>query len=145
MANRTYPEFELARSKGQSTEDLSSAGVNVKCVLIDTASYTYSDAHVFLSDIPGGARIATSGNLANKTVTRSAGKIVHDADDFDVTIGAAQPSVEALAYYIDTGSAATSRLVTYKDTGSGLPFTPSAGGETRQVRINADGWYTKNT
>jgi hypothetical protein len=37
-------------------------------------------------------------------------------------------SIEALLIYIDTGSAATSRLVAYIDTGvTGLPVTPNGG------------------
>jgi Neuraminidase (sialidase) len=144
MANKVYPEFILARAKGTSTEDLSSGAVNVKAVLVDTASYTYSDAHAFLSDIAVGARIATSGDLVNKTVVRSGDDVVFDADDFDIVIPAAQPSIEAFVIYIDTGVAGTSRLVRYYDTGTGFPFTPNASGETRQIRIDPTGWMRWN-
>jgi hypothetical protein len=140
MANKVYPQFLLARGRGTSTEDLAAAGVNVKFVFLDLAAYTYSDAHEFLSDIPGGARIATSGNLANKTVTRSGDDVVFDADDFDVVIEAAQPSIEAGVFYIDTGVAGTSRLLTFRDVNAGLPFTPNSAGETKAVRLDATGW-----
>lgn len=140
MANKIYPQFILARLRGQSTEDLASAGVNVKFVAIDTGAYTYSDAHEFLSDIPSGARIATSANLTGKTVVRSGDDVNIDCDDFDVTIGAGQPSIEAGAYYIDTGTPATSRLMKFQDTGGGFPFTPSSGGETREIRVASGGF-----
>ena len=144
MANKIYPEFMLARARGTSTEDLASAGVNVKAVLVDLGAYTYSDAHVFLSDIPVGARIATSGNVANKSVSRVVDDVMFDCDDFDIVIAAAQPTIEAIVWYIDTGTPATSRLIRYYDTGTGLPFTPSASGETRQIRIDATGYMRWN-
>lgn len=144
MANKIYPEFILARAKGTSTEDLSSGAVNVKAVFVDTGAYTYSDAHQFLSDIAGGARIATSGNMTTKTVTRVVDDVMFDCDDFDIVIGASQPSIEAIVWYIDTGVAGTSRLIRYYDTGSGLPFTPNSAGETRQIRIDPTGWMRWN-
>jgi hypothetical protein len=140
MANKTYPAFIRARMVGSSTEDLSSAGVNVKAVLVDTAAYTYSDAHDFLDDIPGGARIATSANLANKAVTIVGDDVNITADNFDMVIPASQPTIEAIAFYIDTGVASTSRLLRYHDTGAGFPFTPNAAGETRQIRPDATGF-----
>lgn len=140
MANKVYPAFLRARLVGSSTEDLSSAGVNVKAVLVDTASYTYSDAHDFLDDIPGGARIATSGNLTTKAVTIVGDDVNVTADNFDVVIPASQPTIEAIVFYIDTGVASTSRLLRYYDTGAGFPFAPNAAGETRQIRPDATGW-----
>lgn len=140
MANKAYPIFIQRRLTGVSTEDLSSAGVNVKAVLVDTSAYTYAGTHEFLSDIAVGARIATSGNLANKTVTVIGNDDVRfDCDDFTITVGASQPSCEALVYYIDTGSAATSRLIKYVDTTSGLPYTPPSGGGTVQIQVSASG------
>jgi hypothetical protein len=60
-----------------------------------------------------------------------------DADDFTLpTVSGV--SIEALIAYVDTGSAATSRLVGYWDTGvTGLPLTPN-GGDVN-VTINASG------
>jgi hypothetical protein len=94
---------------------------SIKAVLIDTGAYTVNLAtDQFLSDIPGGARIATSSALTGKDTTAG----VFDADDaiFTAVSGA---SVEAYAYFVDTGVAGTSRLIAYLDTATGLPFTPS--------------------
>jgi hypothetical protein len=49
-------------------------------------------------------------------------------------------SAEALVFYIDTGTAATSRLVSYIDSGfSGLPVTPNGGDIT--LSFNASGIF----
>lgn len=122
MANKLYTPFLESCLKGEI--DLLTS--NVKLVLVDTGAYTHDVAHQYLSDVPSGARIATSGNLANKSVTGA----VFDADD--VTISAVSgASIEAFIIYIDTGTASTSRLVLFADTvSSGLPVTPNGGSIT---------------
>lgn len=128
MAAALYPkwkEFLLA--------ELLSA--NVKIVLIDTSAYTYSTAHDFLDDIPVGARIATSGNLASKTATNG----TFDAADISIA-GVTGATVEAIAYYIDTGNAATSRIVFYDDTLTGLVYTPNGG--QANITFNPSGIFT---
>jgi hypothetical protein len=137
--SKTYPQFLRARMIGTSTEDLSSGAVNVKMVLVDTGAYTYSAAHDFLDDIPIGARIATSGNLVNKTVTVVGDNVQLDCDDFDVVIPAAQPTIEAGVFYIDTGVASTSRLIRLSDGGT-FPFTPNVAGETKVIRPDSTGY-----
>lgn len=96
---------------------------NIKALLVDTSAYTVdAAAHGYLSDVPSGARIAMSSNLDSKTVTGGV------ADAADVTLPSVSgSSVEAIVILKDTGSAATSRLIAYIDTGSGLPFTPNSG------------------
>jgi hypothetical protein len=119
MANAVYPKYkEVIASTG-----INFLTANIKAVLVDTASYTYSASHQFLSDIPGGMRVATSPNLTTKSVTNG----IYDADDivFSTVTGAQS---EAVVLYVDTGSAATSNLILYLDTGiTGLPVTPSGG------------------
>lgn len=101
---------------------------NIKVVGVDHGTDTPVPAtDQFLSDITAGARIFTSGNLANKTVTGG----VFDADDITIT-GVTGASVEDITIYKDTGSAATSPLVAYIDTATGLPFTPNGGDLTIQ-------------
>ncbi|MDX2215532.1 MAG: hypothetical protein SFY66_19870 [Oculatellaceae cyanobacterium bins.114] len=117
MPNQLYP---LGKNALLGSLDVSTA--NLKVVLVDAGAYTYSSAHQFLSDIAAGARIATSGNLANKTISNG----VFDADDITFTAVSGVQS-EALVIYEDTGSAATSRLVAYIDSATGLPVTPNGG------------------
>lgn len=97
---------------------------NIRAILIDVADYTVDLVNdEFLSDVPAPARVATSGNLTNKTVTDG----VADADD--VTFSAVSgDSVEAIVVYQHTGTAGTSKLIAYIDTAqSGLPVTPNGG------------------
>jgi hypothetical protein len=123
MANAVYPKFRESLLKG--TANLIT-GSDVLAVLVDTnggTPYTYSAAHEFLSDIPSGARVFTSTALANKTGTLG----VFDADDITMT-AVTGISAEAIVLFLDTGTAATSSLICYLDTGvSGLPVTPSGG------------------
>jgi hypothetical protein len=94
---------------------------NVKVVLVDAGQYTVSlSADQFLSDIPAGARTATSPNLTTKTTTAG----VFDADDVTFSAVSGVQS-EALVIYQDTGTAGTSRLICYEDNATGLPVTPS--------------------
>ena len=119
MVNRLYDTGRQAFLEGQ----LAWLTHNFKSVLLDTGAYIGNFAtNRYLSDIPSGARISTSANLANKT--SDAG--VADADDvtFPNVTG---PTCEAVAIYRDTGDPATSQLVAYIDTASGLPVQPNGG------------------
>ena len=108
---------------------------NIKVVLVDTAAYTPNfSTDDFLADIPSGDRIATSGNLASKTSTLGV------ADAADVTFTAVTGDVsEALVIYKDTGNEATSPLIAYIDTATGLPVTPNGGDIT--IEWNASGIF----
>lgn len=130
MPNTIYPK---------ANEQLLQGGINlstadVKAVAVDTGAYTYSAAHQFLSDIPVGARIATSPNLASKTLTNGT------FDSADIVFAAfSGATVEAIVLYIDTGVASTSRLLAMIDTNAGLPFTPNGSNLTLGT---PNGWFT---
>src|SRR3954463_4575572 len=113
MANHIYP---LAKKQMlQGGIDLPS--VNVKALLVNVSGagtlYAYSASHEFLSDIPTGARIATSGNLSGKTIGNDGS---FDSDDPTFS-GVTGDSIEAIVLYIDTGTAGSSRLIMFQDTG----------------------------
>ena len=134
MANAIYPLYKEALLDEASNIDLNDGDVRV--ILIDAADYTYSAAHDFLDDVPAGARVATSGALANTTVTAG----TFDADDVTFSSVSGDES-EALIVYIHTGVEATSRLVAYLDTGvTGLPVTPNGGNIT--ITWDAAGIFT---
>lgn len=124
MANTKYGLYLQTQLSPSSAVDW--IADDIKCVLIDGASYTPNfSTDQFLSDIPAPARIATSGNLTGKTIALG----VADADDITIAVAAAQPSIEAVVIYKDTGVPATSKLILYDDTAAlGLPFTPAPGG-----------------
>lgn len=102
---------------------------NIKGVFVDTGAYTVNlTTHEFLSDIPAGARIATSPNLASKTSSVPTGGVADAADP--VVSAVTGTTVEAFVLYKDTGVATTSPLICFLDTATGLPFTPNGGDVT---------------
>lgn len=109
-----YPKYKSALNRGLVGDILSA---NIKAVIIDTGVYTYASTHEFLSDLTGV--VATSPNLTGLTESNG----VVDAGNTTFT-GVTGASVEAVAYYIDTGTPATSRLISYID---GLSLTPDGG------------------
>ncbi len=131
MANALYPKWKEAIEQGTANSSLTGT---VKVALVDTGTYTYSSAHEFYSSVSGVG--GTPQTLGSKTFTNG----VFDAADITYTAVAGTVTYEALIIYIDTGSAATSRLVAYIDTGvTGLPVT-SNGGDIA-VAWNASGIF----
>ena len=95
----------------------------IKVILVDTGAYTPQTAvHQYLADIPVSSRIAGPVTLTSKTTTGGA------ADAADCTFTAVTgPSIEAIVIYMDTGTEATSPLIAFIDTATGLPITPNGG------------------
>jgi hypothetical protein len=95
----------------------------IKVILVDTGAYTpQTSVHQYLSDISGSARIAGPVTLTAKATTGGA------ADGADVTFTSVSgPTIEAIVIYRDTGTEATSPLIAYIDTATGLPITPNGG------------------
>lgn len=88
----------------------------IKVILVDTGAYTPQTAvHQYLADIPISARIAGPVTLTAKATTGGA------ADGADVTFTSVTgPSIEAIVIYADSGSEATSPLIAFIDTATGL-------------------------
>ena len=121
MANALYDLGRQAFLEGS----IAALTDNIKAVLVNIASTHYAvnlATDQFLSAIASGDRVATSGNLASKTST--AGVFNAANVTFTAVTGAA---CGALVLYKDTGSAATSPLIAYIDTATGLPVTPNGG------------------
>lgn len=95
----------------------------IKCILVSTSAYTPQTAvHQYLSDISGSAIIAGPVTLASKATTGGA------ADAADATFTSVSgATINAIVIYKDTGTAATSPLIAYIDTATGLPITPNGG------------------
>lgn len=119
MANAIYPLYKQALLDGAANTDIND--LTAKVALIDTGVYTYSATDEFLTSLTGV--VGTAQTIANTTVANG----LFDGDNVTYTAVTGN-SVEALVIYIDTGSAATSRLVAYIDTSvTGLPVTPNGG------------------
>ena len=92
----------------------------IYCVLVDTGTYTFSQAHASLADVPPWARIAVSGTLTGRTTTGG----VADADDayFSNVQG---PRAEAVCIF--NGSNENALYMCYMDQAVNLPVTPDGG------------------
>lgn len=115
MASALYPSFKELLLGG----DIDLAVDTLKCVLIDSADYTYSAAHDFLNDVAAGSRVGTPQTLGSKTLTSG----VFDAGDVTFPAVTGDPS-EAIVIWKDTGNEATSSLIAFID---GLSVTPNGG------------------
>ena len=95
----------------------------VKVILVSTSAYTPQTAvHQYLADIPVSARIAGPVTLTAKATTGGA------ADAADCTFTSVSgATINAILIYKDTGTEATSPLIAYIDTATGLPITPNGG------------------
>lgn len=120
MANAVYP----SALKGFMDADIDLLVDDIRAILVDTGAYTYSSAHDFLDDVPGGARIAVSGAMTGKSTTGG----VFDADDVTWTSVSGVQSEAIVLYKHDGGADSARRLIAYIDTGvTGLPVTPNGG------------------
>lgn len=119
MVNALYDSGRNAHLRGEIAWQTDA----IRAVLVDLADYTPSlSTHAFLSDIPVAARVATTAAFTGKTTVAG----VADAAD-PTFVGATGDQAEAIVIYKDTGSAATSQLIVYIDTATGLPVTPNTG------------------
>lgn len=96
---------------------------NIKCLLVDSGNYTaQTETHKFLSDISSSARVTQPVTLTAKSTAGGA------ADAADCTFTSVSGnSIEAIVIYKDTGDEATSPLIAWIDTATGLPLTPNGG------------------
>lgn len=127
MANFINTSFKdrLLGASGTIATAIDLIADNLKVVLVDTGLDTPAATDVFLSDVTAGARVATSGNLAGKSVSGG----VFDATDPTIT-AVTGATVEGYYLYKDTGSAATSPLICWVDTtpaAAAISFTPNGG------------------
>lgn len=105
----------------------------IKVALLDTGTVAYNAAHDFYNDVSAGV-VGTPQTLGTKSTTGG----VFDAADvtFTAVTGA---TVEALVIYKDTGNVATSQLIAFIDTATGLPASPNGGDIT--IAWNASGIF----
>jgi hypothetical protein len=138
MANAVYVAFRNGVLGSHATRvDLDAD--TIKAALIDhgtdTPNVTTDD---FYNDISAGLVGSLSSAFTSKTIgTVAAG--VFDADNVTFTAVSGN-SVESVNLLKDTGNTATSDLIAYFDTGTGLPVTPNGGDIT--VTWNASGIFT---
>ncbi|MEG2807538.1 MAG: hypothetical protein RR932_06110 [Acinetobacter sp.] len=119
MANTLYDSARKGYLEGQ----FNWLSDTIKCILVSTSGYAVqTGTHQFLSDISTSAIIAPAVVLSGKSTNGGA------ADANDVTfLTVAGNTIGAIILYVDTGTPATSPLLAYIDTATGLPITPNGG------------------
>ncbi|WP_180176905.1 hypothetical protein [Acinetobacter sp. YH12039] len=119
MANTLYNEAR----KGYLEGEFNWLNDTVKVILVSTQAYTVNTTtHKFLADISSSAIIAGPQTLSGKSTLGGA------ADANDVTFPAVSGgAIGAIIIYVDSGQSATSKLLAYLDTATGLPITPNGG------------------
>lgn len=111
MSNAVYPKIK-------ETMLNYALGLGVlKAVLIDLTQYTYSAAHQFMSSVPSGARVVAP--IVMTGVSQTLGVLT--AGNLSWTGLSGVPAVGAVMLYLDTGSDASSPILAYIDTATGLP------------------------
>lgn len=136
MASVWYPSAIEAFMEG----DLDILVDDIRCFLVDTADYTFSNAHNFLDDVTAGARVGTATALASITSTVSGNVWTFDAANTTLTSVTGDQS-EAVVVYVHTGTDSTSHLLLYLELSSAV--TPNGGDITLQW--NASGLGTIDT
>lgn len=130
MANALYPSYkELLLGAG-----LNLSSLTIKAALIDTGVVAYSAAHNNFDDISAGV-IGTPVTLGSKTITGG----VFDAADLSFAGLSGAPTIEAIALYYDSGTPATSTLIAWIDSATGLPV--AAGATQVDVTFDAAGIF----
>jgi hypothetical protein len=105
--------------------------LTIKAMFIDNADDTVVATDDFIDDVLSASRvpaIASAPALASKT-NGSVGVGVFDAADTVFTSLTGDQS-EQLILFEDSGSEATSDVICFWDTATGLPLTPSGGNVT---------------
>lgn len=129
-----YPKAKEHMGKG----DVKWIAGTIKAILIDTAQYTPSTAHEFLSSVPVGARITTA-TLAGKSCTDG----VFRASNTTFA-NASGPTIEGvLIYQEEAGGDGASYLLAFLDQTSdgSLPMTLNGGNIDVEWDSGANGIY----
>ena len=136
MANAIYDLWKQEILKGTANNLLNSADgtTGVFAALVDTGTYTFSQAHQFYSSLTGV--IGTDQEITAKTQALG----VFDGSDLTYT-AVTGASVEAIVLYRkNAGANTTWPLIAYIDTGvTNLPVTPNGGNIT--ITWNASGIF----
>ena len=129
MANVLYASAKKAFLDG----DIDLLTDTIKIALIDTGTVSYSAGHDNYDDVSAGV-IGTPVALGSKTTTAG---VFDSADPTWTSVSGA--TVEAAVIYKYTGTPATSALILWIDSATGLTLTPNGGDVT--ATVHASGWF----
>lgn len=132
-ANALYPKFKQALLNKEHDLDSDS----IKVYLVDGADYTYNAAHDEITDVPSGARVATSSALGSPTITNG----TFDTADFTWSAVTGDQSEDIISWNDTPTTPTADPLIAFYDTGiTGMPVTPNGG--DINVTVNASGWFS---
>lgn len=140
MANFLYD----AAREGYLAGNYDFDGDDIRALLIRTSGggagpyYTPVQAtDNFLDDVPNNAdcRPVTAVAIGTRTVTGG----VADGTDITFPTVASGDAIQGILVYFHSGVEATSELIAWIDTGTGLPVTPNGGDIT--IQWNASGIF----
>lgn len=122
---------------------LNLSSLTIKLMFVDHADFTpdpTNTAHDFIADVTAAGRvpaIASCPALASKTLGTVAVGVFDAADPTFTALSG--DVVESLIAFEDSGVEATSDLLAFWDTATGLPLTPNGGDVV--VAISASGLW----
>jgi len=138
MANVVYPTYKtVAISPGLDLVTASTLKVCLVSTTTGVTNYVYLATHQFFSSVPAASILAPGVALTGKAAANgalTASSVVLPSVPAPTGANAAATG-QALVFYNDTGTAATSQLVAYMDTETGLPVTPNGA----NITINFSG------
>lgn len=136
MPNAIYDLFKQELMKGTANNLLNSAEgtTGVYAALVDTGTYTFSQAHQFYSSLSG--IVGTDQEILTKTQVNG----VFDGTDLTYTAVTGASCEAIVLYRKNAGANTTWPLIAYIDTGvTNLPVTPNGGNIT--IQWNASGIF----
>jgi hypothetical protein len=128
----------LYRTWKQALLDAWLSGKTVKAILVKD-TYVFSQAHQFRSDL--GANTLGTPVTVTSITTNSPNPGTLDIADLLFSAVPAGTSA-AIAFYHDTGSAATDDLIYFDDAITGFPLSTSGGDVSVTISAGADRLFT---
>jgi hypothetical protein len=137
MANAIYPLLKQSLLTQSPSVNFASDTIKAALVKISgTGAVSYSAANQYWSSINSGV-VGTP--VALTSVTETNGQLTSASVTFSSVTSAG--NTLGLVLYKDTGTASTSPLIAWFDTGTNIPATPNGG----SITITPDatnGWFT---
>lgn len=144
MANALYVAFRNGILGSHATRvDLDAD--TLRAAFADTGTYTVNlTTHDFFDDLSGISPNAVYNTAGTVLTTPTIGSVAAGVFDADNTLFSAYSngsvSVEAIVLWKVGAAAASSNLIAYWDTVTGMPFTPSGGDVT--IAWSASGLFS---
>lgn len=105
MASALYTKFKELLLGG----DIDLANDTIKCILVDTADYSFSAAHDYYDDITEASRVGTAQTLGSKSITGG----VFDAADVTFSSVTGDATEAVVIFKVAGGAESADPLIAY--------------------------------